>query len=262
MTRRLGLAVFVCVLTGCASLGTRASSDWKHPATESCTSSSDPVVIHRDDNATLVRWDLDAALWSRSQIPADPAYQQYRHQVEAAGADEMRPAQVVPEHQRHEAFWSRELRNVELAYTDAGTIRPVRCLDALLFAHQNAHVRQLEHPTEFLASILRKTVDGQPRLRVYVGAGDELFPPKSVYGFDQVERDVADGWTYAVMLHNHTIQDAGGQMRLGVPAPSISDVQLLNSLIGRFGLEEAWVTNGLYTVEIRAADMGRYLGPE
>lgn len=99
-------------------------------------------------------------------------------------------------------------------------------------------------------------------MRIYFGAGDELFPPKSVYGFDQVERDVADGWDYAVALHNHTFQDAEGWMRLGVPAPSISDIQLLNGLVERLGLDAAWVTNGIYTVEIPAADLGRYLGPE
>lgn len=205
----------------------------------------------------------DRPLWASLRLPADSAYQQYRHQLEAAGADEARPAQHVPEHQRDEPFWARELHNVELAYSGtAGTIRPVQCLDALLFAHQNARVRQLEAPTEFLASVLRKTVDGEARLRVYLGAGDELFPPKSVYGFDQVERDVADGWAYVAMLHNHTLQTVGDEIRLGVPAPSISDVQLLNGLVESYGLQQAWVTNGLYTVVIDAADLGRYLEPE
>jgi len=221
-------------------------------------------VILEEDNAVLLRWDMvDDALWSASQLPSDSAYQAYRRQIEEAGADQARPQQHVPEHQRDEAFWARELRNVELAYTtDAGTIRPVRCLDALLFAHQNARVRQLESPTEFLASVLRRTDGEKTRLRVYFGAGDELFPPKTVYGFDQVGHDVNDGWEYVAMLHNHTIQDANGEVRLGVPAPSISDVQLLNGLIERVGLQEAWVTNGIYTVEIRAGDMVRYLGPE
>ena len=229
-----------------------------------CQFPSEPVLVLKDGNAALLRWDMDDnGLLSSSQLPAGPDYVDYRRQVEGAGADQRYPEQHVPEHQSSEPFWARELRNVELAYSGtAGDIRPVRCLDALLFAYQNARVRQLEQPTEFLVSILRKTVDGQPRLRIYFGAGDELFPPKSVYGWDQVERDVGDGWAYVTMLHNHTLQDVDGQMRLGVPAPSISDVQLLNGLIERFGLQEAWVTNGVYTVEIRAGDMGRFLGPE
>lgn len=245
---------------GCATGGAPASSGVE----AACRFPSEPVVVREEGAAVLLRWEMDDdALWSASQLPSDSAYHQYRRQIEAAGADQARPAQHVPEHQRDEPFWARELRNVELAYsTEAGVIRPVRCLEALLFAHQNARSPQLDQPTEFLASVLRKTVGGRTRLRIYMGAGDELFPPKAVYGFDEVERDVADGWEYAVMLHNHTIQEVDGQIRLGVPAPSLSDVQLLNGLAESVGLQFAWVTNGVYTVEIRAGDLARYLGPE
>jgi hypothetical protein len=138
----------------------------------------------------------------------------------------------------------------------------VRCLDALLFAHQNTRHPQLDHPTEFIASVLRKRVGGRAVLRVYFGAGDELFPPREMYGFDRVEHDVSAGWDYAVMLHNHTVQDADGQLRLGVPAPSVADVQLLRSLVESHGLERAWITNGFYTLDLPADDLSQYLGPQ
>ena len=264
----LVLALWAGVLAGCLPSGVRPCSALNLSGTalasETCQFPFESTVVGREGTAVLLMWETEASsLWSSIRLPADTAYARYRRQIEAAGADQMHPAQFVPVHQRDEPFWARELRNVELAYGgEAGVIRPVQCLDALLFAFQNARVSQLERPTEFLASVLRKTSGGRTRLRVYFGAGDEMFPPKAVYGFDQVERDVADGWEYMAMLHNHTIQDADGEMRLGVPAPSISDVQLLTGLVERVGLNQAWVTNGVYTVVIDASALALYLGPE
>ena len=99
-------------------------------------------------------------------------------------------------------------------------------------------------------------------LRVYFGASSALFPPSEVYGLDEAGRDVASGWNYVAMLHNHTVQDADGQIRLGVPAPSVSDVQLLNGLVARHGLDQVWITNGVYTLETNSRDLDQYLGPE
>ena len=231
---------------------------------DECQFPSDPVVVRAQDGAVLQYWEVEEnELWSRALLPADPAYLRYRRRVEDHGADQARPPQYVPEDQRGRESWRRELHNVERAYsTEAGTLRPVWCLDALLFAHQNARHPQLDRPTEFIASVLRKRVDGRTVLRVYFGAGDELFPPREVYGFDQVEDDVSAGWEYAVMLHNHTVQDADGRVRLGVPAPSVSDVQLIRSLVERYGLERAWITNGFYTLDLPADGLDAYLGPE
>lgn len=264
--KRLYLTLALCVggVVGCLPAGVQTTPLAVASTTGACTFPSSPTLIREDGAARLVMWEVDEdELWSSSRLPADDLYQQYRRQLEVAGADQMHPAQHVPEEQQGEAFWARELHNVELAYSGtAGTLRPVRCLDALLFATQNARVRQLVHPTEFLASILRKTMNGDSRLRIYLGAGDELYPPKSVYGFDLVERDVADGWEYAAMLHNHTLQEVEGQVRLGVPAPSISDVQLLRGLVERADLDYAWITNGVYTLEVMAPDLGLYQGPD
>lgn len=230
----------------------------------SCHFPSYPTVVKAPDNGLLQYWKLEkSALWLGPLLPTDSAYVRYRRRIEEAGADLAQPVQYVPEPERNSEQWRRELHNVETAYSgQAGTLRPVRCLEALLFAYQNTRHSQLERPTEFIASVLRKRIEGRTIFRLYFGAGDELFPPKEVYGFDEVERDVASGWEYVAMLHNHTIQDAGGELRLGVPAPSIADVQLLNSLVEDYGLERAWITNGLYTLDLSATDLAQYLGPE
>ena len=232
-------------------------------AENECTFPSDPVVVKEVEGGVLQFWDLDETeVWNLAQLPADSAYTRYRAQIIEAGADEMRPPLAVPESEKSSPGWQRELRNVELAYGGHGSIRPINCLAALLFAYRHAQYDQIENPSEFLVSILRKVTNGRALLRVYLGAGDSMFPPKEVYGLDEAGRDVAAGWHYVAMLHNHTIQREDGRIRLGVVAPSASDVQLLRSLVKRHGLESARVTNGLYTVEIPASQLEHFHGPE
>ena len=55
-------------------------------------------------------------------------------------------------------------------------------------------------------------VDGGTELAVVFGAGLEMFPPKSVYGFDVVEEHLADGWRWWYAIHNHTIQRNGERL--------------------------------------------------
>jgi hypothetical protein len=219
-----------------------------------------PEVVVRDGSAILVRWDLpDDARWSAESLPDDPRYAAYREAIREAAADLPRPIADEPAATTDEEreVWRREHANAELVFAgDAGQVRRVRCLDAALFAYQHARHDQLDHPTEFLAAILRRP--GQ--LRVYLGASDVMFPPKSVYGLDQARRDVADGWQFAAHLHNHTLQRRAGKPALGVPAPSTNDVELLRGVASELGLQSVWVTNGLYTSEIPAAALARYHG--
>ena len=145
-----------------------------------------------------------------------------------------------------------------LMYAGAGEVRTVKCLEAALFSLQDTRYSQLTRPTEFIAHVLRK--DG--RLTIYFGAGGEPFPPKSVYGTDEVAADVAAGWLYWIALHNHPLQIRGGKSTLGVPVPSTSDVSLLAGLVARLGLREAWVTNGMYTGVVSAENLARFSGRE
>jgi hypothetical protein len=111
-----------------------------------------------------------------------------------------------------------------------------------LFAVQDARYSQLIRPTEFIANILRR----DDRLKIYFGASDLMFPPTSVHGFEQVAADVAAGWQYWIILHDHTVRTLNGTPALGVPAPSTNDVQLFRALATKLGLREVWVTIGIY----------------
>lgn len=225
-----------------------------------CLLPSYPDTVRIDGSAVLLVWEFpDDPIYSSFVLPADSAYLAYREAIRADGADLKHPVadQPTPTTDEEAALWSDEHFNAELARSgEAGIIEPIRCLDALLFAFQHDRVSQLEQPSEFLASVLRKETNGEIRLAIVFGAGEELFPPKSVYGFDLVEEYGDRGWRYWYALHNHTIQQNGGHLALGTPALSTSDVQLTRNLASGAGLESARVTNGFYTYSVPSTKLG------
>jgi hypothetical protein len=151
-------------------------------------------------------------------------------------------------------LWRREHHNVALMYEGGGTVRRIGCLEAALFTFQDARYSQLTRPTEFAAHILRR----DDRIKVYLGASDQMFPPKRFYGLEEVAADVAAGWQYWVVLHNHPLAALAGKRALGVPAPSTSDVELFSGLVARLGLREVWVTNGMYTGVVASESLPQF----
>lgn len=191
-------------------------------------------------------WD---DLYAGPALPDDAAFHAYRAAVRAGGAEERYPVLDVPDgvDAAEAHVWRDEVFNNEMVYSGrAGTVEPITCLDALIFAHQNARVPQVERPTEFIASVLRRRSEGREEVAVVFGAGEELFPPNSVYGFEIVDDHMDEGWSYWYLIHNHTRQRNGA---LGVPIPSTSDVRLVRWLAETRGLERARVTNGFYTFD-------------
>ena len=225
-----------------------------------CALPAEPDTVRVDGGAVLLVWEFpDDPVYSQSVLPADSAYLAYRSAIRADGAALRDPVADRPTPQTDEEIelWRNEDVNAELARSgEAGSIELINCLDALLFAHQNSRVSQLTHPTEFLASVLRRNVDGQSQLAIVFGAGEEMYPPKTVYGFDVVDEYVARGWRYSSALHNHTIRRNGDLLALGTPALSTSDVQLTRNLASESGLESARVTNGFYTYSVPATELG------
>ena len=230
ITLRSVVGLTAVCLSAC-TLPPRASST----ADGGCSRLPDPDTLLDTPGAVLLRWDVeDTDAWSGPELDDDPAYTRYRQRVRAAGADEAYPRQIVPEGEADDNGWRRELHNVDRAYSgEAGTVRPIRCLESLLFAHHAARHDPVERPTEFVASVLRAHPGGRATLRIYFGAGDEPFPPREASASAFVERDA-----------------------------STSDVQFLRSLAERAGLDRAWITNGLYTLDLPTDSLHLYLGPE
>lgn len=98
------------------------------------------------------------------------------------------------------------------------------------------------------------------RAAIRDAGGEDMFPHKSLYGIDRIERAIADGWELWAALHNHTVKEHRGRPRLGVPVPSTSDVDISRSVARDLGLRQVRVTNGFYTIEVDAAELGELQG--
>lgn len=261
MVRRRRAVVGIVLAALSFSCDGRPADTASAPIEPRCTIPAGPVTVREEGTAALLEWSFpDDDVYSDFVLPADSAYLAYRAAIRADGAAVRNPVvdQPNPRTAAESSLARDERFNRDLAQQgEVGIIEPIRCLDALLFAYQHSQVSQLAQPTEFLASVLRKDVAGQTHLTVIFGAGDEMFPPKAVYGFDVAEEYVTRGWQYWYVLHNHTIQRNGDLLALGSPALSTSDVQLMRSLATDARLQSARVTNGFYTFTAAANELDR-----
>ena len=271
MRSRWSAALWALLIIAAISCGKRAAQDRSDlsggaesssaldPVDPHCVMPSKDVVRLDEDGAVLKVWSFRAEdVLFRPVIPQDSALLTYRAAIRGDSADLRRPISDPPtvRTDAEAEVWRNERFNNDLAYRgEVGSITPIACLDALLFAQQAARFSQVDHPTEFLASVLRRELDGAVELTVVFGAGREMFPPRSVYGFDVVDEYLADGWSYWYFLHNHTVQKNGRRLALGTPVPSTSDIQLARSLGRDKRLKSVRVTNGFYTFSSSVDDL-------
>ena len=227
-----------------------------------CRMPLQPTTILDHDGAVLETWELRLeSVLTSTALPQEPSFLSYRAAIEGDGADLMRPIADPPviQTEAEAAVWRDEYFNNDLAFDEGiGSIDPISCLDALLFSRQASRFSQLEHPTEFVASVLRRDSETGTDLLVVFGAGSEMFVPKEVYGFDVVRDFLAEGWTYWYVIHNHTVRKNGDLLALGVPVPSTSDVQLSRNLADELGLDSVRVTNGFYTFSASVGELGAF----
>jgi hypothetical protein len=269
MIGRVGIAGLMVIVGSCGFASydeTRGAQPdprlgMSRPATggSACVLPSDPQTILEEQGLVLKMWRFPLEeVHLNPVLPDEPGFAAYRSTIRAEGAEVRFPKLHLPSARddAEASVWRDEMFNNDLAYREGiGSIAPISCLDALLFAEQNTRVPQLEHPTEFLASVLRKRVGDRDEVIVIFGAGSEMFPPRSVHGFEIVDEYLATGWRYWYMLHNHTRQASGA---LGVPVPSTSDVAFTRSLAAQRALERVRVTNGFYTFDASVAELSRF----
>jgi hypothetical protein len=268
---RLACLVLIAMLTSCADRpsgemqnaeGTAGEMSISEPVDADCVLPSPQEILLEEDGAVLQVWSFTLEdVHSRPVLPDDSGLLDYRAAIRADGADVRRPVSdaLLARTPAEAEISANENYNIDLAFSgEVGSIDPITCLDALLFAEQNGRISQLDRPTEFLASVLRSDVPWAKEVIVVFGAGDEMFPPKSVYGFEIVDEYLARGWRFWYSLHNHTLQENGGLLALGTPVPSTSDVQLVRSLAQEKGLESVRVTNGFYTFNATVDELSEF----
>lgn len=273
MNRLTNTLIWVITMTSCTANGadgSLASSDGtatsrrivasgSEPVQRSCAWPSDPDTLVKEGGSVLQIWSFsDEAKYHRHLLPDDRPFLAYRNAIRKEGGEVRHPELQVPDSVPPDvrSVWNDEVHNNELVYNGSvGTLARITCLDALLFAEQNRRISQLERPTEFLASILRD--EERQRLVVIFGAGEGMFPPTAVHGFDVVDEYLEDGWHYWYLLHNHTVQSGDARVVPGVPVPSTSDVRLFRALADGRELETVRVTNGFYTFIGEVGELSR-----
>lgn len=263
--QKLLVSLVVGSVAACSSPGshaTRSSGEQlSGDSGSACTMPSTRTTVREQDGALVEVWELPLGDVLTDALPDQQAFLEYREVIERAGAAVRRPIADPPliENEEMAAVWRDEFFNNDLVFEEGvGSVDPISCLDALLFARQASRVSPLTNPTEFLASVLRRDTDTGANLLVVFGAGSEMFVPRDFYGLDLVREYVAEGWSYWYAIHNHTVQRNGDRPALGVPAPSTSDVRLMRSLGETHGLDSARVTNGFYTFNASIEELVRF----
>lgn len=276
-SRITGVVLAMAVLNACTSSDARTPGDsaGSEPAAvrsihdfgavdDRCALPGPPVVLLDEQGTVLWTRVFDADdVFSEAVLPKDSAYLEFRGVLAADSALLRRPIADAPRPDSPDMaeVWRREGHNVALVFDEGvGSVAPITCLDALLFAEQHRRTNQLTNPTEFIANVLTRSQDGRDEIAVVFGAGMEMFPPKAVYGFEQAAEFQADGWRWSYSIHNHTVQANGDRLALGTPVPSTSDVDLMRGLIERAGLQAVRVTNGVYTFEAQAGETTDFIG--
>ena len=230
-------------------------------AAPACTMPTQRTTVRAQDGATIETWELSLEDVLTDRLPDEPAFLEYRAAIERDSADLRRPVADPPVNETEEmaAISRDESFNNDLIFEEGvGSVGTISCLDALLFARQAARVSQLEQPTEFIASVLRRDTPEGTRLLVFFAAGSEMFVPRGWYGFDFVGDYLSDGWAFWYVIHNHTTQQNGDRLALGHPGPSTSDVQLLRYLGAELGLQSARVTNGFFTFSASMEELSQF----
>jgi hypothetical protein len=155
--------------------------------------------------------------------------------------------------------------NLALIRTGVGKIDAPSCLARTLLTLQDRRFDLLTHPTEFGAFILR----GQGRARVYLSSLDRVGVKLRPEVIARVTADWRQGYRVLSHLHNHTflvdrkvgdrmwttaetLADIGGGI-----APSTADAQFFQGMARDVGLENAWITNGIESLQLGAADFAK-----
>jgi hypothetical protein len=263
-------------LLGLAVIGAAPapSASCAPPEPGSCVLGAEPEVIPVPD---LVEGELnevfdlpDAREWWAA-APVDAERDRYRAALVARlDEEDLRPRALLERSRRvHAAMRSRSAREAEnstaVLERDVGSLGPISCLEWCLFQRQARRFPMLEHPTEFGAYVLR----GQGRIRVYLSGADRVGGKLRAEVRERVMADVKRGYSPVAHGHNHnfmfdrrpgdrmwtteeSVADVGGAL-----APSLTDVQAWRGMRERFGLQGAWVTNGLDTARYAAEEFDR-----
>lgn len=265
------LLLISCLGAGCATRGAQgeASAVCVLPA------ATGSIAVAQPQDAELHEYFLlndEAMWWAPAPVDAERATYQAALIERLGGAEQLGPRALLMRQRAVHAGLTgdraREAENIDALLAGAGEIGPASCLEWRLVQWQARRFPLIERPTEFMAYVLR----GRGELRVYVSGADRVGGRLNADVRARVIADVAAGYVPVAHLHNHpflfdrvtgdrtwatedTLQDIAGAL-----APSLSDGQVYRGMREEFGLQGAWVTNGIDTARFTGAGFAGLAG--
>lgn len=215
-------------------------------------------------NSYLAEFRDDAIFWSTS-LPTSPSYLEFRKWAALQPNLDPPIAKVKAELELEERLRSPDyivgrMRAVEEG--KLGSVGRARCLEALLFAQANSLRRQSAEPYEMGALVLDRSVRGQRKLRVYLVVGQGV-SVRFRHLERAVHRDLGEGWNLFANMHSHPFSiNPERAPFMGYTAPSPSDSDLYLRYKKFYGLEEAWITNGINTFRLKQSQFELYPLPD
>ena len=237
------------------------------PLTLDCSSSEvglreeNSTVLHRDGHEIHLSWLIAnrPELW-QSVASAPGTLERYREVVRERLPD-VSPLGLIRANRAAnpwlESEHPAEARINQLVEAGLGRHRPMNCIEEQILAFQTARFPLYDQPTEIVALLLTRSDAAGDLLKVYAAADDDSVVPKPSLAVARAEVDVAAGWRFAAVFHNHTFSHDPERRLFPVAAPSASDLQVSVGLAERLGLESILVADGFSTLELTAAEPRR-----
>lgn len=186
--------------------------------------------------------------WREARVEAGPFLSEMRKKVEARGSSD--PIQLFKRQLKH-----FEPKNIALSVIDNfikgefGRIRTAGCLEAALLDN---HLANYHHNTEFAGVLMSK--DGEFKVHVLTW-GETAAVSKSAIFEDWIEEQILQGWKPLTHIHNHPFYE--GEILNGLIMASDGDVKVYNDYAMRWGIQSAWITNGISTAKFKSEEFQR-----
>jgi hypothetical protein len=207
-------------------------------------------------------WELpdSAALWS-NRLPESASLLEYRATLQRLVSD-LSPAALLRRALPVIPSQKPDDLNLQIALGKASRwIRPMQCLEALLLGRQTDRMDMVKSPSELIAFVLRSRTKAALKIFTYTENEPGIYKLGEILGYVEKELASEPDWQLWINLHNHNFK-LGQPNILGVTAPSAADVGAFRDMANDLGLQEARITNGFDTIELKRADFWEFKAAE
>jgi hypothetical protein len=269
MFQRTFVAMALAVTTGVAApgcqlddMGDDAFKAGPGLARTTCVSKTAPTLLSSTATERVYRFteEVDALTFSESHVDT-PRYDTYLEFLEDLAIDrgvDVFDQRALLERQRDifvEFLGPEEGVLFDLILDgEVGELSEVHCLESLLVDLQNKDFPIVNKPTETGALVLTRRTGGKDFIRVYVITQDGKLSVSFRNVLPRVRTDVAAGWSVFAHFHSHPFAPDNSIDIAGTAIPSSADGNSYRQMRDEFGLQEAWLTNGVDSNRILAED--------